>query len=68
MLPIPTTEQERHSDYLEGQRATNRWVGALTVMIVIVTIIVIASLLFGGGETETEPTDVTVDVTTEIGS
>jgi hypothetical protein len=66
MLPMPpvTEERDRHSDYLEEQRSTNRWIGALTVLIVVVTLIVVASLLFGGGESE--PTDVTVDVTAQL--
>lgn len=67
MLPIPpvTEERNRHSDYLAEQRSTNRWIGALTVLIVVVTLIVIASLLFGGGD-ESDPTDVTVDVTAQL--
>jgi hypothetical protein len=66
MLPMPpaTQERSRHSDYLAEQQSTNRWIGALTVLIVIVTLIVVASLLFGGGESE--PSDVTVDVTAQL--
>jgi hypothetical protein len=67
MLPIPTDERESRSDhaYLAQQQADNRWAGALTVLIVIVTVIVVASLLFASGG-QTEPTDVTVDVTAQL--
>jgi hypothetical protein len=71
MLPHqpPTTDEtdSLYDEYLAEQRSTNRWIGALTVLIVIVTLIVIGSLLFGGAD-DAEMTDVTVDVTTQLGA
>lgn len=70
MYPIYTQERDPALEHIQEQRATNRWVGALTALIVVLALIVVGALVFGTADDETtDPTtQVTVDVTGGVGS
>jgi hypothetical protein len=64
-----TTYEPTRTETVVEHRATNSnsWIAALAVVIVILTMIVLGNLI-AGTDGETQPTGVTVDVTTDAGS